>query len=330
MRLRTESQLFDEYKELIDTRLAMATGKAKGSLAFYQLRARAEGASENDGIHWIMRAQVGTLDKLQALLPRDREPSSVELLASARNLFENLVWLKLFLLDVSWGVFFYGQLLKNQQEDLSGMITKLNEEAALFHSLDEDDSAIIDGVFHDLGEVDQPSADYVAERSAELNRRKEELDRRARRMFALYATAATFNGYGYQAHLLQTKQIPHWQQQLDIIRSKIDDFMLEVDDQAKSARYLGKWNWRGEADRVGMVGQYEFLYRLTSRLLHATPMNIVTEKDLLEGERLTLLEYIVVTTEDVFDAIDRFDFPGKIEAFFLDMNQNLSEQQPDA
>ena len=286
MRLRTESQLFDEFQELIDARFAFATAKAKGSLAFYEFRARAEGVSENDGIHWSLRAQVGTLDKLATLLRRDREPSSFELLASARNLFENLVWLELFSLDSSWGIFFYGQLLKNQQEDLSGMITKLKAEASLFLALDDEDSAIIDSVFNDLGEVDQPSDDYMAERSAELNRRKEELDRRARRTFAVYGAAATFNGYGYQAHLLQTKQIPHWQQQLDLIHRRIDDFVADVGDRARSSRYLGKWNWRGEADRVGMVDQYDFLYRLTSRLLHATPMNIVTEKDLLEGERL--------------------------------------------
>lgn len=328
MQLRTETELVVEHQDMLNARLAMAGAKVKGSLAFYELGARAAGVSANDGIQWILRAQVGTLDKLPALLPRDREASSIELLASARNLFENLVWLKLFLLGPSWGDFFYGQLLKNQQDDLSGMIAKLTAEAALFVALDRDDSAIVEGVFHDLGEESDPSADYLAECSAEINRRKEELDRRARRTFALYAAAATFNGYGYQAHLLNTKQIPHWQQQLDLITGRIEDFLLEINDQGKSTRYLGKWNWRGEAGRVGMAGQYDFLYRLTSRLLHATPMNIVTEKDLLEGERLTLLEYIVVTTEDIFDAIDRFDFPGKIEAIFVDVDQNSTQPQP--
>lgn len=320
MHFRTEEQQLAEFRDLMDSKLSLASAHARGTLAFYNLRAQADGISENSGIHWILRAQVGTLDKFATLLAADRAPSSIELLASARNLFENLVWLKLFLLDPSWGVFFYGQLLKNQREDLQRMINKLNAEAALFLSLDEEDSAIIDKVFHDLGEVDEPSPKYMTERTAELNRHKDELDRRARRAFALYAAAAAFNGYSYQAHLLNTKQIPHWQQQLDLVCSKIDDLRLELADQAKFDRYLGNWNWRGEADRVGMVDQYDFLYRLTSRLLHATPMNIVTEKGLLEGERLTLLEYIIISSQDVFDTIEGFDFLGKIDAVLVNIH----------
>jgi len=319
MRIRTEPQLIAEYHESIDARLATAMARTKGVLAFHELRAGSAIRSRSDRICWILRAQVGTLEKIGSLLPRDRDPSSVELLACARNLFENLVWLKLFLRDPAWGHFFYGQLLKNQEDDLTGMIAKLEAEATLFLALDEDDSMITETVYHDLGEIDEPSAEYLNERRDEFNRRREEIDRSARRTFALYAAAATFNGYSYQAHLLRTKQIPHWQEQLDLIGSRTAEFVLEVADQTASKRYLGKWNWRGEAERVGMVHQYEFLYRLTSRLLHATPMNIVTEKKLLEGERLTLLEYMVVTTEDIFDAVESFDFPGRVDAIFVEV-----------
>ncbi len=84
-------------------------------------------------------------------------------------------------------------------------------------------------------------------------------------------------------------------------------------------RYLGKWNWRGEAQRVGMGDQYDFLYRLTSRLLHSSPMNIVTEKELTDGEKFTLLEYMVVSIEDTFWLIESFDFPGKIDGILIEM-----------
>lgn len=68
-----------------------------------------------------------------------------------------------------------------------------------------------------------------------------------------------------------------------------------------------------------MADQYDFLYRLTSRLLHATPMNMITEKELLEPERIMLLEYIVVTAEDILDAIEDFDFPGRMNLVAIEM-----------
>lgn len=321
MQLRTAEQLTAEYRETVTSQVPLAVARTQGALRFYELKARVESLSDNSDIFWILRAQIGTLEKLGALLPVDREPSSVELLAVARNLFENLVWLKLFLLDPCWGFFFYGQLLKNQQEDLSGMIAKLKDEVELFETLDAQDSTIIDEVYKDIGDVAEPTKEYIAERSKEFNQRKDELDRRARRTFALYAAAATFNGYSYQAHLLRTKVIPHWQEQLDLITRRMDAFKLEIKDQIKIDKYCGKWNWRGEAQRVKMAEQYDFLYRLTSRLLHATPMNIVTEKELLEGEKITLLEYIVVTVHDILEAIERFDFPGKINAIYVEVRE---------
>jgi hypothetical protein len=141
-------------------------------------------------------------------------------------------------------------------------------------------------------------------------RQREELDRAARRSFSLYAAAATFNGYSYQAHLLKSKEIPRYRAQRELIQQHLSTFEAEVADEQKLKRFLGKWQWRNEAERVGMQQHYDYLYRLSSRLLHATPMNVITEKDLSESERIVLLEYIVVATLDALDAIDAFDFPG--------------------
>lgn len=43
---------------------------------------------------------------------------------------------------------------------------------------------------------------------------------------------------------------------------------------------------------VGMDAHHDFIYSHTSRLLHATPMNIITAKDLDDGERESLLDDI--------------------------------------
>lgn len=321
MQLKTFEDLIAEIRDLISSQVPLARARTLGTLKFYELKTQLESLSDNSGIHWILRAQIGTLDKLDTLLPGDRDPSSLEILAWTRNVFENLVWLKLFVIDSSWGLFFYGQFLKNHLEDLEGIIAKLNAEAELFDSFDAEDTAIFDDVFGGIDKIDEPTSEDIAGRSKEHHRLKAELDIRVRRTFALSAAAATINGYAYQAHLLRTKQIPHLQKQLDAIKRRTEDFKQEVGDQTKISRYLGKWNWRGEAQRVGMLEQYDFLYRLTSRLLHATPMNIVTEKELTRGERLTLLEYVVVSIQDTLETIDCYEFPGKLDALFVDTGE---------
>ena len=50
-------------------------------------------------------------------------------------------------------------------------------------------------------------------------------------------------------------------------------------------------------------------------------MNIVTEKELTEGERLTLLEYVVVSIQDTLEHINCFEFPGKFDARFVDTDE---------
>jgi hypothetical protein len=241
-------------------------------------------------------------------------------LAVTRNLFENLVWLQLFRLDTSWGVHFYGQFLKNQIDDLEGMIAKLRGEVKLFRAFDTEDSEITEQLRKELTSVQNDDAEEAKRLIEESDQRRIELDRRARQTFALYAASATFNGYGFQAYLIETKAIPTWEERLSVVEQHLADFKSHVGDDANIKRYLGRWQWRDRAVEVGMAEQYDFLYRLTSRLLHATPMNIITEKELLEPERIMLLEYVVVTTEDILNAIDQYEFPGRLDLVVIEMD----------
>jgi hypothetical protein len=76
-----------------------------------------------------------------------------------------------------------------------------------------------------------------------------------------------------------------------------------------------RWNWRDRAVEVGMLAQYEFLYSYTSKLLHSTPMNLITEKALSDSETLTMLEYSFVAISDLLDEIEAFKFAGRVNAF---------------
>jgi hypothetical protein len=67
-----------------------------------------------------------------------------------------------------------------------------------------------------------------------------------------------------------------------------------------------------------MDGQYRFLYSFTSRLLHAIPLNIITEKELSPSEVIMVLDYIVISAADLLKAIKDFTYPGQIKVIEID------------
>lgn len=311
-RVKTTEDLSTEYRTLVGERLLLTTAHVNGALWGLNARAQALGAAPDTGVLWVLRAHLGTLEKLPGLLPADRVPSSLELLAAARNLFENLVWLKLFGIDPAWGVHFYGQLLQNEIDDLNGVIVKMAAEASLFRDFDAEESKLWDAFYEGLEDAGEALDETVKARNEQRAAHVAELDARARASFSVYAATATFNGYLWQAELIETQEIPRAKARLAEIQTLRAAFEAEVGDARLIARYQAQWKWRNEAERVGMAAQYDFFYRLTSRLLHATPMNIVTEKALTDGEQMLLLEYMVVGASQAIRLIEDFDFPGRV------------------
>jgi hypothetical protein len=170
------------------------------------------GKAESDMTHaaaaWVLQAHEGTLDKLKRLY-LDLDPQrGVELVALARNLFENLIWLKLFNLDVGYGLLFYRQLLDSQIQSQDEAIAQAEDEIKLFQEADKRDDP-------DFDRIDQILDDHVADPDlgstkvrAHIDDTMRRLDQEVGRTFSLYAHQAKFNGYAYQAHLLETKAFP--------------------------------------------------------------------------------------------------------------------------
>ncbi|MEP9358078.1 hypothetical protein [Sphingomonas sp. KR3-1] len=317
LQLRSASDLIAEIRATITSRHAKAIASIHGEQFFIDVRKGATGKDFDLGVQWILHAQAGTLDKLEHLLTRDGVYEIFELLAIARNLFENLIWLRLFNIDSRYGVVFYREFLDQHKNDLEQLIAKMAAEAELFDEFAALDSANTHAAFEDAIK-EKPRSDASMKAASERHRQlADALDAKARRGFALFAAAAKVNSYGWQAHLIRTKAIPDRQEMLDLVLGHIADLEnRELRDAAAGIAALPRkrWNWREQAERVGMVDQYDYLYRFTSRLLHATPMNIITEKTLVEGEDIMLLEYIFVSVSDLLDEIERFDFPDSSNA----------------
>lgn len=301
-----------EIRDLITSKAPLIRGHVSANLYLLEKTFSDNDACNLSPIIWILRAHIGTLDKIKLISERVPE-TGFDLLATARNLFENLVWLRLFLVDSDFGHMFYEQLLRQQKENIEQHLIKIDREILLFEEYERIDDENLDAVFATV-QTGTATADEIARARERHQALASELDQKARRSFALYAWAAKFNGYRYQTHLLREKEIPRCRKDLAAIDAHLQKYILTRPATYKSTR----WKWKERSAEVGMDDQYDFLYSYTSRLLHSTPTNIVTEKGLLDSEVLIMLEYIFVSITDIFEAIEAFEFEGKVNAFLVE------------
>lgn len=319
---RTQEQLLEEIRNLILERNPVTRAMTRGKLYFLNTTFATEQDREYSPLVWIMEAQIGILDKLAGLFAREGDYETFDLLASARNLFENLVWLRLFNKDYQYGLVFYEQLLKQRKQYIESLIAKVSGEVELFDEYDKLENENFEStVLRKIGEgtvdKDEIQNAYDVHRAV-----VDDLDKRVRRAFALYAADAQFNGYGYQNHILRETVIPSHRSALAEVQERLDRY-LAVKSTLLSAAMLPRtsqrWNWRERAIEVGMCDQYQFLYSYTSKLLHSTPMNLITEKALLPSEAVMILDYAFVTIHDLLDEIDQFSFPGAARVLMFDV-----------
>ena len=189
----TPQELLNEFFSVIEEKSELAISLTKGALKGLELETRAKAEPPRLEIEWILRAHLGTIEKINTLLSKERLPSSLELISAARNLFENIVWLKLFEDNYEWGGRFYGIFLKENLDDISGLLQKLESEIALFEQAQAEDENISNSMIAELTKAKSIDGDKTAI-IAKHDRRRETLDQKVRRAFTLYAAASKFNG----------------------------------------------------------------------------------------------------------------------------------------
>lgn len=310
------------YAELADLKRRVPALKARVAGRKYVESVRR--AKENDRNHsaprWVHFAHRGTLDKIECLLPPPGPHDTFELLATARNVFENLVWLRLMKGDIGYGLVFYGQLLRGQRENCENYLAKMRDEADLFDNAATIDAEIREELAGALRSHGQANAGRDVWRD-EIHRRTAMLGDMIRREFVLYAERAAHHGYGPQASILRHDAIPRGQDQLDKIlafQAAFEAALPSLLEPRLQSLATSDWNWCDRAREAGMDRHYRFIHSLTSRLLHATPINLITDKHLSGEEERVVLDYIVVTTADILEIVDHFSYPGMVDLVMVD------------
>ncbi len=310
--------LGQELKALIEAQSMVRLAKLKGQIEWI---ARTNTNHLTTAETWVLRAQLGTVEKYKELYAISGLQDGVALVALARNAFENLIWLKLFNQDRHYGLVFYKQLLKQQLDSQEQAITKAHEEISLFKELEKEDTPNFDPVMHLLTKKEHPEEDALAIRE-HLQSQQDLVDAKARAAFSVYAEQARENGYGFQAHIIESKAIPQHLEHIETLNRHMDDLRraIPTDLTPSMQRELGdkaRWKWAEQATRVGMESHYKFLYSFTSRLLHATPMSLITPKNLDEAESCLLLDYLCLAVKTSYEEIEKFTYPGQINIVLL-------------
>ncbi|MEY9252338.1 hypothetical protein ABH989_006195 [Bradyrhizobium ottawaense] len=313
---RTAESLVAEFREEVHNKIPPLKAIVEGERGWLQATLSTPVQRNHSAVWWIRSAHLGTLEKLSTMLRRDGPYESLELLAIARNIFENLVWLRLMNRDRQFGIVFYAQLLRNQIESVQAVLRKVADEATLFDAFEGLDSDAMETKFLEgMKAARLPKEEVIREAIAAQKLQSDQLDDLMRREFSLYAGQATQNGYGFQAHLIRTKVIPEYESRLHELEGHKRLLDAELPTMI-DAHHLGlasasKWNWFDRASDVRMDNQYRFLYSFTSKLLHAIPLNIITDKELSFSEMIMVLDYIVISAADILKAIRDFSYPGQ-------------------
>jgi hypothetical protein len=309
-----ESVLINEVMGLVGDRAELQKSQSEGQLQWVQLSAPNYKTRPET---WVLKAHIGTIGKLQHLTTPMSLEQDMSLIALARNVFENLIWLKLFNLDRYYGLVFYRQLLQQQLDSQAQAIEKVREEIELFKELDKEDAPDFDSIFDKVDE-NTSKEEKAAIISDHIKQAADKIDLKARSAFSIYADQAKTNGYGFQAHLIEQQAIPQHKGQIAVLTEHMEELLKAVPAgiapqlQAEFQEKPIRWNWADRALKLGMNSEYKFLYAFTSRLLHSTPLSLVTPAALDLQERCLLLDYIYLTINEIYSEISSFVYPGKI------------------
>ena len=255
---------------------------------------------KQDADYWVAVAYRNALIRMRLILENNFSfLETLGVLATTRYVFETLIWLRQMDRELDYGLVFYGKVISNQLQHSRDYKAKLEEEIALFEQLQNEESSLHDESMKQLmNSAGAVSSEHV---SAATTIVMNEIDRRARRAFSLYAEDAKHNGFGFQAHLMRKQALPQINAQIEVFEADQKAF-ADTCAPAVRKKLKERWNWKAEARSVGMQAQYEFIYSYTSRLLHATPSSIFTDQKNLEVQEMVMfVDYVYVSMLDVLD-----------------------------
>lgn len=254
---------------------------------------------------WCLSVVGDSLIRIRLLIEQNFQVvETLGVVAVSRYLFELSIWLKLFGNDDRYGLIYYDQLIETQKNYYQSTLRQFQREIEFLRDFEVREKEETDEIFatKEPGKALMKNIKSVAD----------SIDKEAARRFSIYAKQAKYNGYGYQAYLVEKKSIPPIElalSQIDVERKNFDGNILPIisdlafDKNGKRKR----WKWNEMAKEAGLQNEYDYIYAFSSKLLHATPASITTnQKNLEPEEMLIFLRYIEVKLSDIIEISSRY------------------------
>jgi hypothetical protein len=303
-------QKLDKQIEVLGIRLKNALGVNKNNSSNF---------NQQSGMYWKSVAYGDSLIRLRLFLKQNFnyiEPMG--LLAVTRYLFELTVWLKLMQIDEKYGYVYHYELIKTQLDYYKKLKEHLTREIKFFRDMDTEEKQLSE---QQLSEAKLSQEALISD--SELLQQNlllqmsivdsvaQEIDDKASRRLSIYGEQAQTKGYSFQAYWIETKILPDIEKSISEIQ--LEERNFKDNNPAGIQLLTGRtwsltkqWNWSNEAKAVGMENDYEFIYRYTSRLLHATPVSLTTEQKNLETDEVKIfLKYIHIRLLDIIDMAEQ-------------------------
>jgi hypothetical protein len=260
--------------------------------------------------YWVLVAYTNGLVRLRLFIEQNfNYIETMSLLAVTRYVFELILWLKLLEKDSRYGLVYYRRLIDTQLHYYTDLREHLTHEIAALKVFDAEEAILMKKGVENAQAISDPKARAEALRRVSSDAAAE-IDRRAARVFGLYTEQAQTNGYGFQAHLVESKAVPAVSQSVAELEKSIQSFDRKVPAEIV-ALASKRWEWRKQATLVGFEREYDFIYSYTSKLIHATPGSMTTDQKNLELDEVrTFLRYIKVRFMDAVEMATRLMHPS--------------------
>jgi hypothetical protein len=321
---RTIQSVADDYRSLIADTLPIARALVRGREMMVEEGKEATGQNSRIAETWICTAHQGTLDKLERFFVGNGPFSDLEIVGNARNLFENLVWCRLFQIEIGYGLIFFEQFLREHIESTEAHIAKVDSEIALFEQLELTESKQIQELASQL-KSQKITVDQFTE---QLDRNSKSVDRRARLAFAIYGPMAEINGYGYQRHLLAQSVKPKLHENLLALQSQLASLQATLPSSSRTLMtaigQAGRVNWRKAATLINLGHEYDYVYSFASKILHSKAISTVPNGHLNDLEAVLMFEYAYIAAERILDCVRNSPLPGIAEIAVINLDQEES------
>ena len=253
-----------------------------------------------DANYWCTATTGEALKKLNYMtLQNFNYIETMGVVAVVRYVFEVSIWLKLFKKNSSYGYVYYSELIKTQTRYWDKSKERLESEISFLQSVGEKEKELIQRELAIANSATGTEKENLLQTM--YSRVNKEIDASAARTFSLYSEQAIINGYEYQAHMIKEKALPEAISSQKQMQTEKDEFQSTIAEKITDIS-AKRWNWRDKAQLVGMIEEYDYIYMLTSTLLHATPASITTDaKNLTKPELVMFLRYIDVKLKDVLE-----------------------------